>query len=246
MIWVGTSGWSYKDWGKGFYPPGLPAREQLPYLAGHFSTVELNASFYRLPARKVFEHWRVVTPEGFVFAMKASRFITHIKRLDDVAEAWRLLRERAAGLGGKLGVVLLQFPPSFRADEVALARLESFAGLVSGGDGPVRTAYEWRHKTWFEPAALAALERLGLCVVQADSARFPHTPQGFVPARFTYYRFHGPRQLYASQYRDDELDAWARQMQSDAALGKDIYAYFDNDVHGYALEDARRLRERLA
>jgi uncharacterized protein YecE (DUF72 family) len=242
MLYVGTSGWSYGDWGK-FYPLGLAARDQLPFLARHFASVELNASFYRLPTEAAFRRWATVTPPEFRFAVKVSRSITHTKRLNDVAELWQNLTGRGQLLGDKLGVWLLQFPPSLRATPEIFERLEAFLSYAAAPG--VRLAFELRHKTWFEDEALDLFRRHGLCLVQAESSRYPHSPEGFSPAPFAYYRFHGPRQLYASQYTDEELDHWARLIRAELEAGKDVYAYFDNDYHGYALEDARRLGERL-
>jgi len=242
-LYLGTSGWSYKDWGKRFYPLGLPAKAQLIYLARHFDSVEINASFYKLPLAKTFLNWHDVTPDNFRFAVKASRMITHLKRLSDVEDSWELFLERAGNLRDKLGVILLQFPPSFKRTPETLERLETFFSyaLTPGR----RLALELRHATWFEPEALEFFSRHQACIVQAESSRYPHTPPEFAPADFTYYRFHGPGRLYASQYSNEDLLYWAKLIRADQKAGKDVYAYFDNDVNGYALEDARRLRDYL-
>jgi uncharacterized protein YecE (DUF72 family) len=243
MLYLGTSGWSYKHWNKGFYPPGLPPREQLTYLARHFSSVELNASFYRLPPESSFTKWYGDTLAGFAFAIKVPRVITHLKRLQEVSDDWQVLQERTRPLGEKLSVYLAQFPPSFRADEETMARMSTFLDLAQASR--VRLALELRHASWFEPEALAVFERRRVCVVAAESARYPHTPAGFAPANYTYYRLHGPRELYSSQYTDEELGYWAGLIRADRAAGRDVYVYFDNDVNGYALEDAQRLRALL-
>lgn len=239
---IGTSGWSYKDWGQGFYPAGLPAVEQLPYLAKHFPTVELNASFYRLPAAKTFAGWYDKTPPGFVFSVKVSRYITHIKRFVEVDEAWIELTGRAAALREKLGVYLIQTPPSLAATDQVLARVEGFLQTARRVDADVRLAFEMRHPSNFEPPMLSLLQRYGVALVFADSSRFPHSPDGWDSADLAYFRFHGPRQLYASQYTEAELAKWAAKIRGQLADGRDVLAYFDNDVHGYALEDARRLQ----
>jgi uncharacterized protein YecE (DUF72 family) len=241
MLYLGTSGWSYKDWGKNFYPQGLAPREQLTYLARHFPTVEINATFYRLPIETTFTKWYNDTPPEFRFAVKLSRLITHTQRLNDVKEAWELFVSRAQGLKEKLGVILVQFPPSFRANEENLARCKYF--MEYAPEAGIQLAFELRHATWFEAAGLRFFTDHGACVVQAESSRYPHTPPDFNPADFTYYRFHGPRRLYASQYTDDELEAWAKLIRRDMAASKDVYVYFDNDMHGYALDDAKRLRD---
>jgi uncharacterized protein YecE (DUF72 family) len=242
MIRVGTSGWSYKHWINTFYPKGLAAREQLVYLARQFDTVELNASFYRLPGTASFAKWHDDVPADFRFAVKVPRTISHYKRLGEgSAEDWAGLLRAAEPLANKISVYLCQLPPSLRADEAMLERLAAF-GQVTGA---ARVAYELRHMSWFEPAVLEQLARLRVCVVQAESSRYPHTPAGYSPAPFAYYRFHGPRELYGSQYTDEELDYWAGLIRAELAAGKDVYAYFDNDFQAFAIEDAKRLRERL-
>jgi len=243
MLYIGTSGWSYKEWSKTFYPPGLPPREQLTFLARTFPTVEINATFYRLPAATTFVKWFGDTPPDFCFAVKLSRTITHLKRLEDIEESWGLFLERARSLQTKLGVILVQFPPSFRATAETMTRLEAF--MDQAAPARVRLAYELRHASWFEPGPLKLFADRRACVVQAESARFPHTPPDFAPADFTYYRFHGPRRLYASQYTDEELGYWAGLIRRNQAGDKDVFAYFDNDMYGYALDDARRLRQLL-
>jgi uncharacterized protein YecE (DUF72 family) len=136
---------------------------------------------------------------------------------------------------------LLQFPPSFRATPETIERLAVFWDYARMA--APRLAFEFRHESWFKDPALGFFASHGLCLVQAESSRYPHTPPGFTPANFTYYRFHGPRQLYGSQYTDEELAHWAGLIRADLSAGKNVYAYFDNDMHGYALEDAERLRE---
>lgn len=240
---IGTSGWSYKDWGKRFYPADLPAKEQLPFLAKTFNTVELNASFYRLPLAKTFANWREVTPPDFRFAVKLSRFMTHIKRLQNVEDSWQLFLEHSQPMGGKLEVVLVQLPPRFKADDQTVADVDKFLTYASRDHG---LALEFRHLSCFEPAMLAILAKHKVCLVSAESSRFPHSPTDFAPADFVYYRFHGPERLYASPYGEQALTPWADQMKAHLSSGQDVYAYFDNDVNGYALDDARILQRLLA
>jgi uncharacterized protein YecE (DUF72 family) len=241
MVRIGTSGWSYAHWARVFYPLRLPGREQLLYLARHFDTVELNASFYRLPRSTSFEKWDRETPDGFVFAVKVPKTITHNRKLHDVTDDWHQLREAVGPLEHKVAVYLAQFAPSFRASDENIERMRAFLQLVQGQ----RVAFELRHASWFEPPALDVFIEAKACVVQAESSRYPHTPPGFAPADFTYYRLHGPRELYASQYTDEELEYWGDMIRADVAAGRDVYAYFDNDFSAYAIEDARRLRELL-
>ena len=243
MVVLGTSGWNYVHWYRRFYPLGLAPREQLTYLARHFGSVEINSSFYRLPPEKYFQKWHSDTPEYFKFSVKVPRTVTHFKRLVDVEDDWAALLRATRPLQKKLSIYLCQFPPGYKATGDTLAQMEGFIALVSASQ--VRVAYELRHASWFEPAALKMFTRTRACLVQADSSRYPHTPAGFAPAAFSYYRFHGPRQLYASQYTDDELRGWAALMSTDRAAGKDVYVYFDNDMNGFAISDAKRLQSML-
>jgi uncharacterized protein YecE (DUF72 family) len=235
---VGTSGWAYRDWGKRFYPARLSSGERLSFLAQHFNTVEINTSFYRLPSADMFSTWAAATPDDFVFAVKVSRLITHNHRLHDVAEAWATFRSQAAHLGAKLAVYLLQFPPSFAATPEHISRLEEFAS----GSYEAPLALELRHASWFTPANLDILGRTGACLVHADASPFPHTPRGLETGPISYYRLHGPRELYASSYTEDELQDWATQIRQ---TGRPTFTYFDNDVNGYALDNAQRLAEML-
>jgi uncharacterized protein YecE (DUF72 family) len=240
MILIGTSGWSYKHWMNRFYPTGLAPREQLTYLSRHFPTVELNASFYRLPPESNFAKWRDDTPDGFKFSVKVPRVITHLKRLAGVGDDWRAMLVAVTPLADKVAVFLCQFPPSFRATDETVGRLRDFLTVSRG----VRIALEFRHATWFADEVLAELARQQACVVHADSSRYPHTPDEYAAADFRYYRLHGPRQLYASQYTDQELEYWAGLIRADVVDGRDSFAYFDNDFQGYAIEDAKRLTQK--
>lgn len=241
--YIGTSGWSYKDWGKRFYPKSLKSTEQLPFLAQHFNTVELNASFYRLPLGKTFEHWREVTPEAFRFSVKLSRYITHIKKLDEVKDSWKLFLERAQLLGQKLAVILVQLPPSFAATKDNRQRVGQFLNYAVPDYH--RLAFEFRHPSCFESPMLDILSSHQVCLVSAESSRFPLSPPDFAPADFVYYRFHGPKKLYASPYGEELLRPWAESMCNFYQAGKDIFAYFDNDNQGFALDDARILQTLL-
>ena len=241
--WIGTSGWAYKDWGKGFYPEDLPDRERLTFLAREFPTVEINSSFYRLPAETTFEKWFNDTPQQFQFAVKVSRMITHIKRMKDVDDNWRELRKRAAKLGPKLGPFLFQFQSNFNGKEEKLERIDHLLGCIRKLHATDRVAFEFRHPSCFEPPMLELLAKHKAALVLADSGRFPHSPTGLQNTDFVYLRLHGPAELYGSPYPVPELEAWAAIAAYHYAEGRDVYAYFDNDQHGYALEDARRLRQ---
>jgi uncharacterized protein YecE (DUF72 family) len=231
---IGTSGWNYGDWRGRFYPPDLPSKQYLGWYARHFRTVEVNYSFYHLPRPSTYENWAAQVPDGFVFAVKASRLITHIRRLEGAGEEWRKFLDNAAALGAKLGPILLQFPPSFKANADALG------AFLSATPKPPHLAFEFRHASWFDPEILDTLRRHHAALVIADSERYPQAPA--VPtAPFMYLRFHGPAELFASSYSDGQLSAWSRRIQAWLAQGLSVYAYFNNDFHGHALANARTL-----
>ncbi len=241
---IGTSGYNYSHWGGGvFYPQGVPQREWLEFYTRHFDTVELNVTFYRLVKKAVFEGWHRRTPTDFLFAVKGSRYITHTKRLVDCDDAVQRFSENAQGLEQKLEVVLWQLPPRFVCDK---RRLATFCRLLERC--PVmretRHTFEFRHDSWFVPEIAQLLEshRFSLCI--SDS---PNLPSGeIVTTDFIYLRFHGSQSLYGSKYTDEELAQWAQKAQAWLDQGRSVYAYFNNDVSGYAIENARRLREMLA
>lgn len=238
---VGTSGWNYRGWRGCFYPDDLPSKQWLPYYAARFRSVEVNSSFYHLPRESTCREWDRQTPEDFVFALKASRVITHLSRLREVEEPWRLFVERAAALGRKLGPFLLQFPPSFRSDPENLERVQRF--LASADFRRCRLAMEFRHRSCFEPAMLNVLRRFGVALVIAHSRRYP-VPEMTMTADFAYFRFHGPREWCSSSYSTAELRDWAKQIRSLLQRGHDVFAYFNNDNGGHAIPNARSL-ERL-
>ena len=234
MIRVGTSGWQYDDWKGTFYPPGLPAARWLPYFAERYHTVEVNSTFYRLPSEEVFRRWRGETPAGFVMAVKASRYITHIRRLRDPREPVQLLWSRCRALGDRLGPVLFQLPPGFRRDTGLLRDL--LAVLPRG----MRAALEFRDASWLVDEVMDTLDRAGAAFVLAHSpgARVPNVVTG----SWSYVRFHqGTRS--GPDYPAATLTAWARRL---AALpARDIFVYFNNDTGGAAPRDADRLIRRL-
>ena len=234
---IGTSGWNYKHWRNIFYPPGLPASRWLEYYVEHFDTVEINYSFYRLPTAENFAAWRERVPPGFLFAVKGNRFITHLKRLTDPGEPLGRFFERARALGPTTGPILWQLPPNFHCD---VERLEAF--LVALPTDCLH-AFEFRHDSWYcEPvyAALAAHDA-ALCLADRGGGTTPLVR----PASWTYVRFHGGLGD-GWAYTDEQLRAWAERIARYRAEGAAVYAYFNNDPHGHAIADARRLRELLA
>ncbi len=235
MIRVGTSGWQYDDWRGVLYPEGLAKARWLSRYAEAFSTVEVNNSFYRLPSAATFARWRAETPEGFVVAVKASRFITHVRRLRDCRDPVALLWERASELGPRLGPVLFQLPPRFRADPERLAR---FLDVLPGG---MRAAFEFRDRSWEEePSVLELLDRRGCAFVLADrpGARVP----GIVTGGWAYLRFHQGTE-WGPDYPREKLRRWADRIAGLEA--REVYAYFNNDTGGAAVRDAATLRDLL-
>ena len=235
MIHVGTSGWQYTDWRGVFYPERLPPDRWLERYAEAFSVVEVNNSFYRLPELATFERWRERTPTGFTFAVKASRFLTHLKRLRDAEDGVRLLLQRTAGLGDKLGPLLFQLPPRFPVD---VPRLRTFLGSVPRS---VRCAWEFRDPSWLIDDVFELLDEASCALVLADRPGFRGPT--IVTGGWSYVRFHQGSRL-GPDYRRDKLRRWAERI---AALpASDVWAFFNNDPGGAAVRDARFLRETLA
>jgi uncharacterized protein YecE (DUF72 family) len=235
---IGTSGWAYKHWLNGvFYPPKLRPNQQLPFYAERFPTVEVNFSFYRLPERSVFESWEKQTPDHFIFAVKASRYLTHMKKLKDPEEPLTRLMERARGLKKKLGPILFQFP---RTWPVHLERFEPFLDALK----PYRRerfAFEFRHESWLNPQVYELLGRAkaALCIPVG-----PGVPLDIrLTAPWAYIRFHGGQ--WGIGYTDEELAFWAERIQGFLDQKADVYAYFNNDIEGHAFRDAVRLRDML-
>jgi len=236
-VWLGTSGYVYRHWRKGvFYPPGLPGRGELAYFASQFRTVELNNPFYRLPSPEMFLRWGEVTPSGFRFAVKASRYITHIKRLREVHDELALFLDRADQLGPKLGPVLFQLPPNLQCD---VPRLAGFLALLSNGR---QWVLEFRHPSWHisEVYQLLTDHGVALCIPVGGGLH----PERVTTAPFTYFRMHRG-QAPGGGFTEAELTAWAAQIRGLRAGGKEVYVYFNNDWEGYAIRDAVRLRELL-
>ncbi len=236
-IWIGTSGYVYRHWRKGvFYPAGLRARDELAFYATRFSTVELNNPFYRLPTAEMFQRWREATPDDCQFAVKASRYITHVKRLRDVGDQLALFMERAVQLGPKLGPVLFQLPPNQHAD---IPRLCDFLALLSAGR---RWVLEFRHPSWHarEVYQLLSQQAVALCIPVGGGLH----PDRITTSSFTYIRMHRGQQP-GGGFTTRQLRSWAGQVRALSGAGKEVYTYFNNDWEGYAVRDAMTLRELL-
>jgi uncharacterized protein YecE (DUF72 family) len=244
-VLVGTSGWQYRDWRGVLYPPGLAERDWLAHYASRYGTVENNGTFYRLPAAETFAAWRAKTPGGFVMTVKASRYLTHVRRLRDPAEPVERLMRAAAGLGDRLGPVLLQLPPTLRADPAALdACLREFARFpgaqVRGGGaagGRVRVAVELRHESWWTPETQQVLAARGAALCWADRAGRPVTPL-WRTADWGYLRFHEGAAQPWPRYGVQALRSWADRTGEAWPDGADVFAYFNNDQRAAALYDA--------
>jgi uncharacterized protein YecE (DUF72 family) len=236
-IRIGCSGWNYKAWADRFYPAGLPPSRWLSHYVGVFDTVEVNNTFYRLPARDTFAAWRRQTPPGFCIAVKASRYLTHLKALRDPAPPLALLFERARGLGPRLGPMLYQLPPRLALD---LPRLDTFLAALPRVRTHGLPVIEFRHPSWYVPETFARLEKRGVSLCLHDHRDGPYAGSWTGPA--VYVRFHGTSGRYAGRYDRDALARWADRLTRAAARGQDVYAYFNNDPDAAAPENAQMLK----
>lgn len=233
---IGTSGWQYRDWRGGLYPQGVPARRWLEHYAQRYLTVENNNSFYRLPPRETFESWRERTPDDFVMAVKASRYLTHVRRLRDPAEPAARLLAAAAGLGPKLGPVLLQLPPTLQAGPGTLdACLTAFeAAAAALGIRGLRLAVEPRHETWWTPQTRQVLEAHDAALCLADRRDRPVTPL-WRTATWGYLRFHEGTGQPWPRYGPQSLREWVARLAGAWPAEADVYVYFNNDPGGAAV-----------
>ncbi len=262
-LYIGTSGWVYSHWQRIFYPESLPSKDKLKYFSRHFKTVEINYSFYHLPRPSTYQNWHKQTPTDFVFAVKVSRFITHIKRLKGVGSYWQQFIENALNLKEKLGPILFQLPPSFKLTPENIRRLEDFLRLITKGYRPLqkqknlqrsdlcRFAFEFRHKSWcgregntsvsyrINEKIYKLLKKYNVAWVIADSPSYPKAEA--LTANFVYIRMHGSKLLFSSKYTKKELSSLAEKIKKWLKQKLDIYCYFNNDFHGYAIENAKEL-----
>ena len=235
---IGCSGWNYGHWRERVYPKGMPPRRWLGHYATLFDTVEVNATFYRLPSRSAVANWVAESPPDFLFAVKASRYLTHVKRLTDLGEGVERFYERIEPLAEspKLGPVLWQLPESFRRDDERLA--SALARLPRG-----RHCFEFRHASWFTPDVYTLLREQGVALVVGDHPKRPFQTHELT-ADWTFVRFHYGRRGRDGNYSDRELEEWARRI--DLWRGSiDVFAYFNNDWQGYAVRNGLALRRRL-
>jgi uncharacterized protein YecE (DUF72 family) len=238
LISIGTSGWTYDSWGGPFYPEKMPKKGWLAWYGSQFPTAEINGSFYRTPSLEAVRGWRDQTPKDFIFAWKASKFITHWKRLNEnCVNSIELMETRLAALAPKVGAVLFQLPPQFAKNE---PRLRSFLNMLPRHH---RYAFEFRHKSWYDADVLDLLHRhnVSLCLSDHHDAPAPWE----VTARHVYVRGHGPGGRYRDNYPDATLRSWARKIVQWRRQRRTVFVYFDNDQKSAAPADARRLMEIL-
>ncbi|HLN98552.1 MAG TPA: DUF72 domain-containing protein [Pyrinomonadaceae bacterium] len=237
-VYVGTSGWHYKHWRSVFYPIDLPASEMLRFYARHFDTVELNNSFYHLPTPATFDAWRDNSPDKFVFAVKGSRFITHMKKLKDPESSTEKFFLNAGRLERKLGPILFQLPPRWN---VNVERLANFLDALPAGHQYV---VEFRDESWLVPQVYDLLQRhnTAFCIHDLGGRQTPLE----LTAGFTYIRFHGPTAAkYSGSYSLRALENWADTISLWRNSGRTVYVYFNNDAGGAAIENASTLKTQL-
>jgi uncharacterized protein YecE (DUF72 family) len=263
---IGISGWTYGPWRGTFYPQGWPQKRELAFAAGRFRSIEINGSFYSLQTPRSYRAWYDATPDGFVFAVKGGRYITHLRRLKDVRPALaNFFASGVLALREKLGPILWQLPPTFKFDANRLAEFfdllprdtRSAARLAKEHERflrgrslvetdarrPVRHALEVRHESFSTPAFVKLLRKHDIAVVVADTAgKWPLIEE--ITSDFVYVRLHGDEELYVSGYTDEALDAWSKKIRR-WRKSRDVYVYFDNDVKVRAPADAHALAERL-
>jgi uncharacterized protein YecE (DUF72 family) len=239
-IHVGTSGWSYKHWRELYYPRRLPASRWLRFYAQDFAVTEINASFYRLPSEETVLNWMNEVPRGFVFCPKMSRYLSHMKKLHDPEEPLERFFSVFEPMKKMLGPVLIQLPPFFKFN---YDLVNDFYVLLKKTYRAYAFVMEVRHESWMKEDSFTLMAKydIGFVISQSGSG-FPYSEM--VTSRHIYIRFHGPGALYASSYPDEMLDEFAQKFQTWARQGHEVWAFFNNDIHGYAVQDAKRLIER--
>jgi len=236
-IRIGTSGWYYEHWRELFYPADLPKSKWFEYYAQHFNTVEINNTFYHQPKDKSVQRWHDLAPAGFLYAAKANRYITHIRKLKDCSEELRRFFDNISLLKRKLGPVLYQLPPSLHKD---LERLAAFVKLF-----PKRkiAVFEFRHKSWYsyDTYELLGKHNIAFCIHDMPGKESPRV----VTSDIIYIRFHGTSGRYAGNYPKSELQDWVKGLKTREKNARAIYVYFNNDAHGHAIKNAKQLEKLL-
>ena len=237
MIYIGTSGWQYKHWIGVFYPEGLRQKDWFEFYSRYFNTVEVNYSFYRVPSEKTFIKWREESPDGFIFSLKASRYITYSQNPRKISYILYLFQRRAYLLKEKRGPILIQFPKGYKRDDMALVSLIGFLRE------DFRWTVEFRDRSWFSEDVYNILKErnIAMCIIDSPDIRTPL----ITTSDFAYFRMHGREDWYASCYSDKELKELSERLNPLSREVKDVYVYFNNDASGYAVMNALRLKEYL-
>lgn len=236
-VYIGTSGWSYEHWKNNFYPADLKTDRWLNFFADSFVTVEINNTFYRMPSEAAVNNWYKQVPDDFIFSVKASRYISHVKRLNDCHDSLEYLYSKVRLLKEKAGPILVQLPPFFKANK---ERLMEFASCL---DRKMQHVMEFRHESWFTEEIYEVLREnnIALCLTDLKGEQSPEV----ITADFTYLRLHGPKEeAYQGSYSDEQIKTLKNKIQR---WGREVsvYCYFDNDEKGYAIQDAKRLLNAL-
>jgi uncharacterized protein YecE (DUF72 family) len=236
-IRIGCSGWVYKHWRGIFYPEGLPQKRWFEFYTTEFDTVEINNSFYHLPKAETFDKWRDQAPEGFCYAVKANRFITQAKKLKDPEEPLKRFLTPTRRLEEHLGPILFQLPPNMK---INVERLETFLQILPN---QLTSVFEFRHKSWYDEEILAVLDKHGAGFVAHDMKDL--TSPRWASGKAAYVRFHGASGKYWGRYSDEALLEWTDWCLEQARQGRTVWCYFNNDIHGHAIEDARTLKSMV-
>ena len=236
-IRIGTSGWYYDHWRQRFYPADLTKNKWFEYYAQHFDTVEINNTLYHLPKEQTLQRWHELAPEGFLFAVKANRYITHIEKLKDTAQELQRFFERVDLLKDALGPILYQLPPSLHKN------LDLLAGFIKLLPKSRMAVFEFRHESWYADETFELLGQFGagFCIHDMPGKESPRTVTGQV----IYVRFHGTTGRYAGSYPKSQLHDWADWLKDQAPRAHAIYVYFNNDIQGHAIKNAQQLKEQL-
>jgi len=237
-IYIGTSGWNYKSWKGKFYPGELAQKEWLDYYSKKFNSVEINNTFYQLPKEHTFKNWADHTPKDFIFSVKASRYITHLKKLNECGEAVDKLIEHSSRLKEKLGIFLFQMPANQSKDT---GKLKNFLNQLPD---KYKYTFEFRHYSWFDDGVFEILDKNNCGVVINSSPDFPF--QNIATGKICYIRMHGSKKLYSSKYSNGELKKFAKIIIKYHNKGFYSFIYFNNDIHGYAVENADTMQKLIS
>jgi uncharacterized protein YecE (DUF72 family) len=237
QVRIGCSGWVYRHWKGIFYPEDLPQKRWFEYYSSEFDTVEINNSFYRLPPPATFDKWRKQAPPGFCYAVKANRYLTQAKKLNACEEPLERMMAAVRSLGDRLGPMLYQLPPKMK---VNLERLESFLQILPKG---ITSVFEFRNTSWYVPETYALLDRYGASFCAHDMPG--SASERIAVGSIAYVRFHGGEGKYWGRYSDEGLLGWTDWIVEQSRQGRSVWCYFNNDIHGHAIHDARTLRSMV-